>query len=90
MLGCRKLFLNCYVELRESIIVLLLLCLVHTQNYSKQKYLEWVRADDSNMVSSCCQGLHEGLERQLMTDGRCGKDSQDASSLGAVHCIQQQ
>jgi len=41
-------------------------------------------------VSSCCQGLHGGLERQLMTDGRCGEDSQNASSLGAVHCIQQQ
>jgi len=25
-----------------------------------------------------------------MTDGRCGEDSQDASSLGAAHCIQQQ
>jgi len=72
------------------LFVALLLSLVHTQKPLTTKYLDWVRADDSNVVSSCCQGLHNGLERQLMTDGPCGEDSQDVSSLSAAHCIQQQ
>jgi hypothetical protein len=63
---------------------------VEAKLISPLTYLEWVRADDSNLVTSCCQGLHDGLESQLITDGRREEGSQDASSLGAAHCIQQQ
>jgi hypothetical protein len=84
--GCSKLLLNCCAELGGSIIIVL----IARKKLFRTKYLKRVRADDSNLVSSCCQGFHDGLERQLMTDGRCGEDSQNASTVGAAHCIQQQ
>lgn len=50
------------------------IALIARMEYLIQRNLKSFRTDDSNVVTCCCQDLHGGLKRKLLSDRLCRKD----------------